>query len=45
MGWLWDWRGAPTAFAVSAAVGTTSAILLAFVVRTEAGNQPPAHSR
>jgi MFS family permease len=45
MGWLWDWRGAPTAFAVSAAVGTTSAILLAFVVRTEAGDQPPAHSR
>jgi MFS family permease len=33
MGWLWDWRGAPTAFAVSAAVGLTSAILLAFAVR------------
>ncbi|HEV7893714.1 MAG TPA: MFS transporter [Pyrinomonadaceae bacterium] len=33
MGWLWDWRGAPTAFAVSAAVGLTSAILLAFTVR------------
>lgn len=33
MGWLWDWRGAPTAFAVSAAVGTTSALLLAFIVR------------
>jgi MFS-type transporter involved in bile tolerance (Atg22 family) len=37
MGWLWDWRGATTAFAVSAAVGTTSAVLLAFTVRTEAG--------
>jgi MFS family permease len=33
MGWLWDWRGAPTAFAVSAAVGLTSALLLAFAVR------------
>lgn len=33
MGWLWDWRGAPTAFAVSAAVGITSALLLATTVR------------
>jgi MFS family permease len=33
MGWLWDWRGAPTAFAVSAAIGLTSALLLAFTVR------------
>ena len=33
MGWLWDWRGAPTAFAVSAALGLTSALLLALTVR------------
>lgn len=36
MGWLWDWRGAPTAFAVSAALGLTSALLLATTVKTEA---------
>jgi MFS family permease len=35
MGWLWDWRGAPTAFAVSAAIGLTSAFLLALTVRSE----------
>lgn len=33
MGWLWDWRGPATAFAVSAALGTTSALLLATAVR------------
>ena len=33
MGWLWDWRGAPTAFAVSAAIGLTAAFLLALTVR------------
>jgi len=32
MGGLWDWRGAPTAFAVSAAVGSTATLLLAFTV-------------
>jgi MFS family permease len=32
MGWLWDWRGAPTAFAVSAAVGSTAMLLLALTV-------------
>src|SRR5205085_4617841 len=33
MGWLWDWRGATTAFTVSAAVGSTAALLLAATVR------------
>lgn len=32
MGWLWDWRGAPTAFAVCAALGSAAALLLAFTV-------------
>jgi len=45
MGWLWDWRGAPTAFAVNAAIGLTAAILLAFLVRPESGRRPAAHSR
>lgn len=36
MGWLWDWRGAPTAFAVSATIGLTSAFLLALTVKSEA---------
>jgi MFS family permease len=38
MGGLWDWRGAPTAFAVSAAVGSAAALLLAFTV-SPAGRQ------
>jgi MFS family permease len=33
MGALWDWRGPATAFAVSAAIGTTAALLLALTVR------------
>jgi MFS family permease len=33
MGWLWDWRGAPTAFGVSAAIGLTAALLLSLTVR------------
>ena len=33
MGALWAWRGAPTAFAASAAVGSTAALLLALTVR------------
>jgi len=33
MGALWDWRGPVTAFAVSAAVGSTAALLLALAVR------------
>lgn len=36
MGWLWDWRGAPTAFAVSAALGLTSALLLTLTVKADA---------
>jgi MFS family permease len=35
MGWLWDWRGAPTAFAVNAAIGLTAAFLLALTVKSE----------
>ena len=35
MGWLWDWRGAPTAFAVSAVVGSTATLLLALTVKAE----------
>jgi MFS family permease len=38
MGGLWDWRGAPTAFATSAAVGSAAALLLAFTV-SPAGSQ------
>jgi MFS family permease len=38
MGGIWDWRGAPTAFATSAAVGSTAALLLAFTV-SPAGRQ------
>ena len=33
MGALWDWRGPATAFAVSACIGTTAALLLALTVR------------
>ncbi|HYH84939.1 MAG TPA: MFS transporter, partial [Pyrinomonadaceae bacterium] len=33
MGALWDWRGPATAFVVSAAIGTTAALLLALTVR------------
>jgi MFS family permease len=33
MGALWDWRGPATAFVVSAAIGTTAALLLVFAVR------------
>lgn len=32
MGWLWDWRGAPTAFVTSAVVGSTATLLLALTV-------------
>ncbi len=32
MGWLWDWRGAPTAFITSAVVGSTATLLLALTV-------------
>ena len=39
MGGLWDWRGAPTAFAVSAAVGSTATLLLAFTVKPVTGNE------
>lgn len=39
MGGLWDWRGAPTAFATSAAVGSTAALLLAFTVSPSANAQ------
>ena len=38
MGALWDWRGPATAFVVSAAIGTTAALLLVFAVRP-AGSQ------
>jgi MFS family permease len=33
MGALWDWRGPKTAFAASAVVGTTAALMLAAIVR------------
>jgi MFS family permease len=33
MGALWDWRGAPTAFLVSAILGGTAALLLMIMVR------------
>jgi MFS family permease len=33
MGWLWDWRGPVTAFAASACLGATAALLLALTVR------------
>lgn len=39
MGALWDWRGARTAFLVSAILGATAALLLLILVRTR------AHSR
>jgi MFS family permease len=38
MGALWDWRGPATAFAASAALGATAALLLALTVRP-AGKQ------
>lgn len=34
MGALWDWRGAKTAFLVSAILGATAAVLLLMLVRT-----------
>jgi MFS family permease len=34
MGTLWDWRGAKTAFLVSASLGATAALLLLMLVRT-----------
>jgi MFS family permease len=34
MGALWDWRGAPTAFIVSAILGGSAALLLMIMVRT-----------
>jgi MFS family permease len=34
MGALWDWRGAKTAFLVSAIIGATAALLLLILVRT-----------
>jgi len=37
MGALWDWRGPATAFVVSAAIGTTAALLLVFAVRPGKG--------
>lgn len=36
MGELWDWRGPATAFLVSAALGTTAAVLLLTLVETRA---------
>ena len=33
MGAVWDWRGPATAFAVSAAIGATAALLLVFAVK------------
>jgi MFS family permease len=33
LGALWDWRGAPTAFLTSAAIGVTAALLLTLTVR------------
>jgi MFS family permease len=39
MGALWDWRGPATAFAVSACIGTTAALLLALTVRPAARAQ------
>jgi MFS family permease len=42
MGGLWDWRGAPTAFATSAAVGSAAALLLAFTVSPSANTQAEA---
>ena len=33
MGALWDWRGPATAFAASAALGATAALLLALTVK------------
>jgi MFS family permease len=36
MGALWDWRGAPTAFAASAALGSFAALMLALTVSTSA---------
>lgn len=36
MGFLWDWRGASTAFLLSAVLGATAALLLITLVRTHA---------
>ena len=36
MGGLWDWRGATTAFLVSAILGATAALLLLMLVKTRA---------
>ena len=36
MGAIWQWRGAATAFLVSATVGATAALLLALTVRPDA---------
>jgi len=40
LGALWDWRGARTAFLVSAAVGASAALLLALTVRGPARHDP-----
>ncbi len=42
MGTLWDWRGAQTAFLVSAILGATAALLLLLLVRTRSSVQPLA---
>ena len=42
MGWLWDWRGAPTAFAVCAALDSAAALLLAFTVSPSSKTQAEA---
>lgn len=41
MGALWDWRGAPTAFLVSAIIGATAALLLLIMVRTRTSVHSP----
>lgn len=42
MGALWDWRGAKTAFLVSAIIGATAALLLMILVRTRSSAQKSA---
>ncbi|MCA1555112.1 MAG: MFS transporter, partial [Acidobacteria bacterium] len=45
MGALWSWRGATTAFIVSACIGSLAALLLALTIRSGAKPLEPSPAR
>jgi MFS family permease len=42
MGFVWDWRGAPTAFILSAVLGASAGVLLLTLVRTSSATESAA---